>query len=174
MDTQVLELYFNLNNQMEEPYFSYLVLLFRELDVFSIPEIGTFIKVVHPAMRNGNELIAPKEEFIYDYKEEYKLETAQFLSQKLQISLKEAKKLLEDISKYMFRYFDYQSRDLLIPGIGIMQHFPKNDTFTMKNIEDLRISTFGMKDLSIDSHQKEEKKSYWITDTIKRWFGSKK
>ncbi len=171
MGTQALDFYFNVKSQMEEPYFSYLVLLFNELDVFSIPEVGTFIKVVHPAIRVGNELIAPREEFIYDYKEDYKSETAQFLSEKLHINQKEAKKLLEDISKHMFRYFDYESHDLLIPGIGLMHHFPKNDTFSIKNFEDMRISTYGMKDLSIEN--KEEKKSDWI-DGILRWFGGKK
>jgi hypothetical protein len=167
MDSQALEFYFNVKSPMEEPYFSYLVMLFTELDVFSIPEVGTFIKVVHPALRVGNEWIAPREEFIYDYKEEYQLETAQFLADKLKISLKEAKKLLEDISRYMFRYFDYQSHDLLIPGIGIMQHFPKNDTFTIKNIEEIRISTYGMKDLSIE--KKEEKKTSWFRG-VRNWF----
>ncbi len=171
MGMQALDFYFNIKSQMEEPYFSYLVLLFRELDTFSIPEIGTFIKVVHPATRVGNEFIAPREEFIYDYKEEYKSETAQFLSNKLQITEKEAKKLLEDISKYMFRYFDYISRDLLIPDIGIMQHYPKNDTFSIKNFEEIRLSTYGMKDLSIET--KEEKKSDWIGGIL-RWFGGKK
>ncbi len=153
---------------MEEPYFSHLVMLFRELDVFSIPEIGTFIKIVHPVIRSEDKLIAPREEFIYDYKEEYLSETAKFLSERLEISLKEAKKLLEDISIYMFRYFDYESRDLLIPGIGIMHHYPKNDTFSIKNIEDVRLNTYGMKDLSLNNNETNEQKG-WVKGLI-RWF----
>jgi len=170
MDTQALEFYFNTNEKMEEPYFSYLVLMFTELDVFSIPEVGTFIKVVHPAVRVGNEFIAPREEFIYDYKEDYKKETAQYLADKLNLSFKEGKKLLEDISKHMFRYFDYESRDLLIPGIGIMHHIPRNDTFIMKEIENIRLNTYGMKDLAIQD--KEAKKSDWFSSLL-NWFGKK-
>lgn len=167
---QDYDYHFREGPSMEEPYFSYLVMLFRELDVFSIPEIGTFIKVVHPAIRNGNEFIAPKEEFVYDYKEEYKQETAQFLADRFQISLKEAKKLLEEISRYMFRYFDYHSRDLFIPGIGIMHHFPKNDTFIIKNIEEIRLNTYGMKDLSVNESQDKEEKTRWLGGLLKRWF----
>ena len=174
MDTQALEFFFNIKGNMEEPYFSYLVMMFKELDVFSIPEIGTFIRVVHPATKVGNEIIAPKEEFIYDYKEEYKQETAQFLAERLQISLKEGKQVLEDISRHMFRYFDYVSRDLLIPGIGIVHHIPKNDTFLIKNSEEIRLNTYGMKDMIIDDTQTETKKNWkknifnWIKRINKR------
>lgn len=163
--------FLSLQEKMEEPFFSYLLMLFHEMDVFSIPEVGSFIKVLHPAVRVGDAIQAPTEEFIYDYKEEHIKETQQFLMDRLSLSHKESKKLLDDISVHLFRYLDYVSHKLEIPGIGTLQHFPKNDTFKIECNQSIRLDTLGMEDMHLPKIEKEKKS--WFEE-IKKWIQRKK
>lgn len=175
MESSELSIGFNnfltLHEKMEEPFFSYLLLLFHEMDEFSIPDVGSFIKVVHPAVRVGDAIQAPIEEFIYDYKEDHIKETQQFLMERLSLSQKESKKLLEDISSHLFRYLDYVSHHLEIPGIGTLQHFPKNDTFKVQSDQSIRLDTLGMEDMYLQKNDNEKKS--WF-DGIKKWIQRKK